>query len=176
MSDGRQRKQRKPRRGSSAADGAAGDLTGTGSSLWPRSLRTPSLWLKPAGEQRAQPTCSANCCLRWSRHSLLPPSHPHKNIRSQHQISITKCAGESRQNVLENLVSTFPPYLLRWTSSFARDDDAQQERRNGFSAIATMLPLFSSLCVFFCSAAVRGARAPRGRRQAGLLFVFEFPS
>ena len=65
---------------------------------------------------------------------------------------------------------------LRWTSSFARDDDAQQERRNGFSAIATMLSLFSSLCVSFCSAAVRGARAPRGRRQAGLLFVFGFPS
>ena len=72
--------------------------------------------------------------------------------------------------------TTFPCYLLTWTSSFARDDDAQQERRNGFSAIATMLSLFSSLCVSFCSAAVRGARAPRGRRQAGLLFVFGFPS
>ena len=38
--------------------------------------------------------------------------------------------------------TTFPCYLLTWTSSFARDDGAQQERRNGFSAIATMLPLF----------------------------------
>ena len=56
-SDGHQRgEQRKLRRGSSAADGAAGDLTGTGSSLWPRSLRTPFLWLRPAGEQRAQHT------------------------------------------------------------------------------------------------------------------------
>ena len=71
----------KLRRGSSAADGAAGDLTGTGSSLWPRSLRTPFLWLRPAGEQRA-PLAAQFCLVTL----FCPLSHPHKKIRSQHQL------------------------------------------------------------------------------------------
>ena len=68
--------------------------------------------------------------------------------------------------------TTFPCDLLTWTSNFARDDDAQQERRNGFFfAIVTVMSLFPSLCVSLCLAAVRGAWASRGKRQAGLLFV-----
>ena len=99
----------------------------------------------------------------------------HKNTPPKRKNTPKKAQRHSQKQVAKFLsITTFPPYLLRWTSSFARDDGAQQERRNGFSAIATMLPLFSSLCVSFCSAAVRGARAPRGRRQAGLLLSLGF--
>ena len=116
------------------------------------------------------------------RHSPLGRSLPRASGRGplpyiKFYCSSSACAAcWKRRQALAWSETTFPPYLLRWTSSFARDDDAQQERRNGFSAIATMLSLFPSLCVSFCLAAVRGARASRGRRQAGLLFVFGFPS
>ena len=100
--------------------------------------------------------------------SEFPPHYP----SSLPQLTLAS----SNHPVVTWAVSKFPCYLLTWTSSFARDDDAQQERRNGFSAIATVMSLFHSLCVSFCLAAVRGARASRGKRQAGLLFVFGFPS
>ena len=114
----------------------------------------------------------------WGRHSPLGRSLPRASGRGPlpyikfYCSSSARAACWKRRQAAPWSETTFPCYLLTWTSSFARDDDAQQERRNGFSAVATMLSLFPSLCVSFCLAAVRGARASRGRRQAVLLFVF----
>ena len=114
----------------------------------------------------------------WGWHSPLGLSLPRASGRGPlpyikfYCSSPARAACWKRRQAAAWSETTFPCYLLTWTSSFARDDGAQQERRNGFSAIAAMLPLFPPLCVSFCLAAVRGARASRGRRQAGLLFVF----
>ena len=76
-----------------------------------------------------------------------------------------------------------PPFRLTCSGGQVVLREMTTLSRNGETAFLLSplcCHLFFSLCVSFCSAAVRGARAPRGRRQAGmhfvLLLVFGFPS